>query len=234
MFLNLPHSTHRYYGELLKAYSNQLFINGSLYEPYYISSYFTYRVGGAIKGGLLHSRYAKFKYHIVCAIRALSVGRDVLFQNSRKMKKQCATLMEIINNEPTFNKLLQIAVSCLDETVRKCTYIPYENLHRSREVTDCLLEIANEYTQVKNSTHYLKRGDVVTCVVNSIKDYYISVDIKSDDERNYGQIHISKIAKKYISDIREEVRLSQIFQAKIINDDFYESRYGWELSMILD
>jgi len=35
-----------------------------------------------------------------------------------------------------------------------------------------------------------------------------------------------------IEDIRDEVTMGQIFQAKIINDDFYEKPWGWELSKI--
>ena len=40
MFLNEPHSTHRYYGELLTAYKNRLFLDSDSYEVYYISTYY--------------------------------------------------------------------------------------------------------------------------------------------------------------------------------------------------
>lgn len=42
MFLNEPHSTHRYYGELLRAYENKLFLDTDDYDPYFCAAYFLY------------------------------------------------------------------------------------------------------------------------------------------------------------------------------------------------
>lgn len=234
MFLNVPHSTHRYYGELLQSYTNSIFIEGSLYEPYFVSSYFTYKVGNAIKTGSISKKYAKFKYHIICAMRAVAVGKDVAVGNSRKMKKVCNELMKIIDDQHQLHKLLDTAVSCLDEAIKKSANISRDNLHRNKEFTSCLLDIATEYEKAKNSTEYLKKDNVVTCVVSAINRSFVSVFIKSDDERNFGFIHISNIAKKYISNIHEEVKIASMIQARIISNDFYESKYGWEMSMILD
>ena len=50
--------------------------------------------------------------------------------------------------------------------------------------------------------------------------------------RNLGTIHISRIARKYIADIHNEAKIGDIFQAKIINDDYYENHWGWDLTKI--
>jgi hypothetical protein len=42
-FLNEPHSTHRYYGELLEAYRARVFNDVHSFWPYYISAYTRYR-----------------------------------------------------------------------------------------------------------------------------------------------------------------------------------------------
>jgi hypothetical protein len=233
MFLNEPHSTHRYYGELLQSYKNRIFIEGSLNEPYYISSYFTHKVGNEIKIRNL-SKYAKLKFHIICTIRAIAVGKDVYVGNSKNLKKRCTELMNIISDKQQLDQLINTAFSCLEEAITRSSNIPYENLHRNKEFTSILLDVATEYAIAKNSTEYLKKGDIVSCVVSAINRSFVSVIIKSDDERNYGSIHISNIAKKYISNIHDEVKISSIIQAKVISDDFYENNYGWELSMILD
>ncbi|HEY9062308.1 MAG TPA: AIPR family protein [Pseudobacteroides sp.] len=232
MFLNEPHSTHRYYGELLQSYSNRIFSDGSLSEPYYISAYFTHKVVNEIKAKNL-SKYTKFKFHIICALRAIAVGKDVSAGNSRNLKKKCTELMNIISDENQIAQLINTAISCLEEAIKRCSNMPYENLHRNREFTSCLLDVATEYATAKNSTQYLKKGDIVSCVVSSINRSFVYVNIKSEDERSYGSIHISNIAKKYISHIHDEVKMSDIIQAKVISDD-YDSKYGWELSMILD
>ncbi|MNX87028.1 general stress protein 13 [compost metagenome] len=95
------------------------------------------------------------------------------------------------------------------------------------------MEVVTEYSGALNNTSYLKKGDVVSCVVKKIDDYYFLVDIKTDDVRDTGSVHISRIADRYIKDIRDEVSVAQIIQAKIINDDFYENWFGWKLSMLI-
>jgi hypothetical protein len=34
--------------------------------------------------------------------------------------------------------------------------------------------------------------------------------------------------------LKSEVKIGEIFQAKILNDDYYESEWGWELSKLID
>lgn len=235
MFLNSPHSTHRYYGELLQNYEKQLFVNDSLYEPYYVSSYFHYFVSNYIKSGnVSKSKYQRFKYHIVCAMKALSVGKEMLHPNSRILKRRCETLIKVIKSQEELKELFTIATSCLDEAISRNSSIKPDNLHRSRELTQTLLEVASEYSQALNNTDYLKKNDIVTCVVKKIENHYFLVEIKTDDIRTNGLIHISNIADRYIKNIREEVKIADIIQAKIINEDYHEKRFGWELSMILN
>ncbi|MDG0809058.1 AIPR family protein [Cohnella rhizosphaerae] len=233
MFLNSPHSTHRYYGELLRNYDRQLFVEGSLYEPYYVSAYMHYFVNNSIKTGKIQkSKYHQFKYHLVCAIKALLVGKEILPPNSRALKKQCEVIFKEIRNNK-FDTVLSVATSCLDEAINRSTNVSKENLHRSKDLTQTLLDVVSEYSHAMNNTSYLKSGDIVSCVVKNIEDYYFLVDIKTDDVRNSGSVHISRIADRYIREIRDEVGVAQIIQAKIINDDYYENWYGWKLSMVL-
>jgi exosome complex RNA-binding protein Csl4 len=123
-------------------------------------------------------------------------------------------------------QLLLTAVSCIDNTIKSFRDIPFKELHRSRDVTNALIATVNSYTTKKNIVNYLKKDDIVHCTVFSIARSYVNVNIKTDDDRNYGSIHISKLAKKWIEDIHSEVNIGDIFQARIISDDFYESRYG--------
>lgn len=74
-------------------------------------------------------------------------------------------------------------------------------------------------------------GDIVHCVVESISESFVNVTIRTEDSRNYGSIHISQVADRYIPKLSDEVKLAETFQAKIIAD-FYESRYGWKLTRL--
>ena len=95
-----------------------------------------------------------------------------------------------------------------------------------------MISVAERQTKATKDNAFLKKEDIVHCTVTAIKPYSIDVVIKTDDARNYGSIYISRIAKQYIEDIHDVITIGQIFQAKIINDDFTKKPWGWELSKI--
>ena len=68
---------------------------------------------------------------------------------------------------------------------------------------------------------------------NCYSTYTIEVELRTDDKRKEGSIHISQIADRFIRNISDEVQLGEILQAKIIND--YNTKVaGWDLSLMLD
>ena len=232
MFLNEPHSTHRYYGELLRSYNNRLFLDSDDYEPYFCAAYFSYYVDMQIRNNLLDRKYKKFKFHLICAMRSLIAGSAVVFGQARQQQKICRKLWDVIKNDAEMKRILYAAATCLDSACGACKDIPLAEQHRSKEITVSMISFAEQQTKATKDNAFLKKGDIVHCTVTAIKPYSIDVIIKTDDARNCGSIYISRIAKKYIEDIRDEVCIGEIFQAKIINDDFYEKPWGWELSKI--
>lgn len=232
MFLNEPHSTHRYYGELLRSYNNRLFLDSDDYEPYFCAAYFSYYVDMQIRNNLLDRKYKNFKFHLICAMRSLIAGSAVVFGQARQQQKICRKLWDVIKNDAEMKRILYAAATCLDSACGECKDIPLAEQHRSKEITVSMISFAEQQTKATKDNAFLKKGDIVHCTVTAIKPYSIDVIIKTDDARNCGSIYISRIAKKYIEDIRDEVCIGEIFQAKIINDDFYEKPWGWELSKI--
>ena len=79
---------------------------------------------------------------------------------------------------------------------------------------------------------FVKLLSDVHCTVTAIRNSWLEVQLKTNDARNLGTIHISRIARKYIADIHNEAKIGDIFQAKIINDDYYENHWGWDLTKI--
>ncbi|MFB5763948.1 AIPR family protein [Paenibacillus medicaginis] len=233
MFLNEPHSTHRYYGELLNSYKNKIFLDSDGYEAYYVAAYFNYYLDKKIKVGTIAKKYKKFKFHLMCAMRGLHVGTQVSFGQTRKQRKEFEALFSLVKDERSMEQCLKTAIMCLDEALRS-SHVPVDEHHRSKEVTTALLKQVTLYTNAKGSLEFLKIGDVVHCTVTSVSQSFINVTIKTDDSRNYGSIHISRVAKKYIENLKDEVKIGDIFQTKILNDDFYESKWGWDLSKIIE
>lgn len=232
MFLNEPHSTHRYYGELLRAYENKLFLDTDDFDPYFCASYFAFFVDEQIRNGQLDRKYKKYKYHIICAMRALIAESTVVFGQARKQQKICKTLWETIKNESEMKRIMLAAVTCLDSACQSCKSIPESEYHRSKDITLSMIGFVESQTKAAANKSFLKCGDIVHCTVTAIKAYSVDVTIKTDDARNYGSIYISRVAPKYIEDLHDEVCIGEIFQAKIINEDFYEKSWGWELTKI--
>lgn len=79
MFLNEPHSVHRYYGEILNAYKKRIYGKDDYPEPYYISAYILYLVDLNAKKNKIKKELKAYKYHICYAIRVLTVGSKIAF-----------------------------------------------------------------------------------------------------------------------------------------------------------
>lgn len=231
VFLNEPHSTHRYYGELLRSYESKIFLESDAPDVYYISSYLLFFVDEAFRKGIIPKEYRPYKYHLACAIKALEVGSQVIFGQKRKQRKEFDKLYTLIKDDDKLNRHLRSAVSCIDAAFIACPDIPQSDRHRSKEVTKELLDKINEICEVKNDKLFLKVGDIVHCVVNSMNSSFLYVSIKTEDSRDYGSIHISNVSGEYIQNLSDEVSIADSFQAKIIKD-FFDSDFGWELSRI--
>lgn len=233
VFFNEPHSTHRYYGEILKSYGDKMYLENDYPDLYYIASYLTYYVELAIRKGYVDKKYGAFKFHLACAIKSLAVGKKVVFGNSNSAKKMTVELHIVIRDKQQLDSLLHTAVTCLDGTLKVSAKIPYYERNRNREITNKLLESITKYNDFKNNTEYLYIGNIVPCVVTSITRSFVNLKLRTDDERDYGFVHISNVAKHYVESLDSEVSLGQSVQAKIISKDFYENRFGWEMTMIL-
>lgn len=234
MFLNEPHSTHRYYGELLKNYSKNLFVGEMLYEPYYVSAYFLFYVNDAMKNNELNRiQFSHFKYHLILGMRRAALGKNKFKSGLKGIKKESLQLIEDMKDSQKMAEYLKIAAAGLLDAITKLRKtISENNLHRSREVTTLMLENIDCYLNAVNDMSYLKKGDVVQCVVKEIDRSYVNVQLKCDDIRNNGFIHISQVARYYINDLHNEVNVGKIISAKIIGDNY--GTHGWEMSMIFD
>ena len=229
MFLNEPHSTHRYYGELLTAYKNRLFLDSDSYEVYYISTYYNYFVEQQFKTQHISKEIKQYKYHIICAMRCYLVGKSINFGKAKKQKKEFEKLFSVIKNPKESRQTFSIAIMCLEKVLSN-TSLPSQGRYRSKEFTYELLSEIDKVSEASKSTEYLKVGDIVHCTVTGVNDSFVYVLIKTEDTRNTGCIHISNVSNRWIEDLRKEVTIGEIFQARIINDIDYSNDFGWRLT----
>lgn len=229
VFLHEPHSTHRYYGELLETYKNKIFLDEDYREVYYVASYLVYYIDESFKVGKIPRKYRQFRYHLACAVKALVVGNEICAGKKRKQQKEFEKLFALIKDTDALDRHINTAISCLDEALQSCDDIAQKERHRSVKVTKDMLGNIETVVKTQSKKNFLQIGEIVHCVVNSMTQSYVFVKIRTDDTRNYGRIHISKLAKYFVHSTNGEVRLAEEFQAKIIGD-FIEDSHGWELS----
>ena len=137
----------------------------------------------------------------------------------------------MIRIENEIRRHFETAFMCLRQTISE-SKINSVDQHRSKDFTTEYILLLNKHKNAVDTTEYLKNGDVVHCTVCSILEYFVHVEIKTQDTRNKGQIHISKLARKWIEKCEDAVEIGDIFQAKIISDDYFDSKYGWSLTRI--
>ena len=230
-FLSEPQSTHRYYGELLNAYKNRLYLDTDASEPYYIAAYFNFFLDKLFKEGKIEKKYRIFKFHLMLGMKILMTDTNIIYGKARQQKKICEKIFRIIRRESELQRYFETAFMCLQQAISD-SRINDEDQHRSKEFTTEYILLLNKQKNAVDSTEYLKKGDVVHCTASSVLKNFVHVEIKTQDTRNIGQIHISKLTEKRIKKCEDAVEIGDIFQAKIISDDYFDSKYGWSLTRI--
>lgn len=121
MFLEEPHSVHRYYGELLKAYRQRLFQSDHKLTAYYTSAWALHRIEDSLRRGQLDMKYRRFRYHMlfmiqVC-IRKLAKFKDMPRPNSHDMEKLCEKIRLALSDNNQLDALLRLFTKVIDEVV---------------------------------------------------------------------------------------------------------------------
>jgi cold shock CspA family protein len=138
MFLNDPHSTHRYYGELLKANKNRIFLDDHFPDPYYVSGYALYFVEQLFRQNTFPLFFKKFRYHLLLIFRLEVQGNKIEPFNSRKIQPQCVRLEEVLWNTTEATKIFEKGIELIQKTLKEVEYSPSEAARR-RTFTEKLL-----------------------------------------------------------------------------------------------
>lgn len=75
VFLEEPHSCHRYYGELIDAYKGRIFLATHRCATYFASSYIVHRVDGVFLGNRIARRLRPLRYHVGMLVRTMVGGK---------------------------------------------------------------------------------------------------------------------------------------------------------------
>lgn len=117
MFLNEPHSTHRYYGELLNTNKYRIFLENHSFYPYYTSSYALILLEDFFKTNEIDYKYRKFKFHMLLLFRLKIGGKNLPLFNSKAMNTYCQKIIDVLWNRTAALKVFQETIRDLDKVL---------------------------------------------------------------------------------------------------------------------
>ena len=146
MFLEEPHSVHRYYGELLRSYSTKVFQDGHKLILYYTSAWLLHRIENALRRKVIDpSKYRIYRYHFLFMIQIYAVKvmnlKELPRLNANAMERLCNMILENMGDNKNLGALLRVFSSIIDETTNE--FVKEHKANRRHPVTHL-----KEFTQV--------------------------------------------------------------------------------------
>jgi hypothetical protein len=146
MFVEQPHSCHRYPGELYKqtksailGKNKTLFTEDQSPYPYYTACYAWYTLEHLFDMGEIYKKYKPFKFHILLCMKLLIDKPSVRsFDNLREAEKHCKSILESIWDAKTTKKYIITSCSLIESTIRETNRIKKSDKPRSSEFTSIL------------------------------------------------------------------------------------------------
>lgn len=188
MFLNEPHSIHRYYGELLKSYRTRLFSESHRTVPYFVAGLSLCTVERLFVRGELAPDLKPLKYQILMAFRLLHEPFALPHFNTNRIEQYCQDLLAILDDDSRCTEELQKA----GQMVRSCwNVVPQgrERKERTRALTDAVA------AATANQDYRWEVEAVVTRVRGRVQEFSNTKGwgyIIGDDRVRYF-VHYSKI-----------------------------------------
>ncbi len=139
MFLNEPHSHHRYYGELLRSYEERLFVQGHAPEAYYASGAALLAVENLFNRGRISRTFRKFKYHILMLLRIQIAGHETPKLNSNQMGKYASKLIDGVSDSARCQQECRKAIGVIQKKLESWTG-DKRGIPRLRNFTERLID----------------------------------------------------------------------------------------------
>lgn len=115
MFLDSPHLASGYYGKLFNSVKNLIFIEKHEYQPYYVSSYFLYRLEKYIRTSGVDRKYNKARYHIMMLYRMILEENKYELGNKR-INNVCSDIVNSLESIEEFRNIFDKVVDVLNES----------------------------------------------------------------------------------------------------------------------
>jgi cold shock CspA family protein len=156
-FLEEPHSTHRYYGEILSTNRSRIFREGHSAYPYYVAAYGWKRMQQALARGEVERRYKPYLFHLLLLIRKASGGDKVPALSGKDIDEYCKKVFAVLSDDGRFGEAVANAQATLDRAIG--SFIGDRRLMpRLRAFTASLVPAMRERPRGKVAYYNIDRG----------------------------------------------------------------------------
>ncbi len=143
MFLGEPQSTHRYYGELLRSNSSQIFQDTHDPEAYYLAAYGIFLIYQEFREGRIQQQMKPFRYHLLYLIGVLvggDTGAAALRSGDRRGEAILRGLRDLMADVEEFRIRLAFAAGLIREALASGNFA--QEADRRREFTAAIKALA--------------------------------------------------------------------------------------------
>ena len=149
-FLEQPHSTHRYYGELLNSNRSRLFIEKyKKYEEYYFSALILNRLDLLFRNKKLDKKFRDYKLQILYI--AFLYFKELMekSKNSKENKVSYDKIfLEHLNNIDDLEKIFHLAIDVINMELKKLPNNEKNEAFRLNKFTEMIKEnIENQFSK---------------------------------------------------------------------------------------
>ncbi len=115
MFCDEPHSTHRYYGEILRASRGRLFREEHQPFPYFLSAYALNRLELLFNHGDVAKHYRTYRYHLLLLIRHAIAGSKLPPLNGKDINAFCERVLKEVQSPAALRGHVAEACRAIDK-----------------------------------------------------------------------------------------------------------------------
>lgn len=203
MFLNEPHSTHRYYGELLDSYRTRIFSESHRLMPYVTSGVALAAMEKLFTEERIPRSLRWARFQLLMAFRLRFGEGEMPTLNAKRMDDYCAKLLAIINIPEAYKKALQEVGEVIERT--RDTAKPWrEPPERTRSFTSDIVAQLSSTVALSAPAHASRsNGEVIS--YSAVKGFGF---IKASDGGDNIFFHHSELQLEEGSGLKKSHRVS--------------------------
>lgn len=150
MFGESPHSTHRYYGELLEASREKYKLfqkanNQEHFELYHIAGLTFIKFNALMASHKIWHRYKQFRYHILLIFKLIVVGNLSINSNKKDYENKCKKLYNILSDDNQLHSYINECCKIIDKAKGQANSY---NLNRMSYFTSKIIDICKKTNDI--------------------------------------------------------------------------------------